>query len=180
MAHGDAVVFRITERQRQVVALVAMGRTDEQIGRELCISPRTARAHADALRVKLGVRSRRELPVEYRRATGVDPLANVCAQHTQEQEARGDGSRAQCGVRKPPHRDKVARGSLPQATLTTVSASLSSRERQVLSLTAQGLANKEIAAALSIALPSVKNHLTTIYMKVGARNRLEAVRAVGF
>jgi ATP/maltotriose-dependent transcriptional regulator MalT len=65
----------ITERQRQVVELIAAGYSNEEVGRELGISARTAKAHADVLRRKLGVARRRQIPAAYRAATGQDPLA---------------------------------------------------------------------------------------------------------
>ena len=45
----------ITDRQRQVVELIAAGCSNEEVGERLGISPRTAKAHADVLRRKLGV-----------------------------------------------------------------------------------------------------------------------------
>lgn len=53
---------------------------------------------------------------------------------------------------------------------------LTERELQVLQLLAQGLANKQIAAALSISEHTVKFHVSSIYAKLGAANRTEAVR----
>jgi DNA-binding NarL/FixJ family response regulator len=53
---------------------------------------------------------------------------------------------------------------------------LTERERQVLQHIAQGLANKQIAAALGISEHTVKFHLSSIYAKLGATNRTEAVR----
>lgn len=64
-----------TKRQREVVTLLAIGCTTDQIAAELALSPRTVRAHLDALRHKLGVRRCRELPAVYRRVTGIDILA---------------------------------------------------------------------------------------------------------
>jgi LuxR family transcriptional regulator, maltose regulon positive regulatory protein len=64
----------ITERQRQVVELIAAGCSNEEVGRRLGISARTAKAHADVLRRKLGVARRRQIPAAYRAATGEDPL----------------------------------------------------------------------------------------------------------
>ena len=56
---------------------------------------------------------------------------------------------------------------------------LSSREREVLVLLAEGRNNREIAAALSVTLATVKSHLVRIYAKLEAANRNEAVaRAV--
>ncbi len=52
---------------------------------------------------------------------------------------------------------------------------LSARERQVLDLMAEGLINKEIADKLDISLQTVKTHVKRIYVKMHARNRMEAV-----
>jgi len=54
---------------------------------------------------------------------------------------------------------------------------LTERERQVLQLTAQGLANKQIAASLEISENTVKFHLSSLYAKLGVTSRTEAVRA---
>jgi ATP/maltotriose-dependent transcriptional regulator MalT len=64
----------ITARQRQVVALIAAGCSNEEVATRLDISPRTAKAHSDALRQKLGVPRRRQIPVAFRMLTGEDPL----------------------------------------------------------------------------------------------------------
>jgi DNA-binding CsgD family transcriptional regulator len=66
-----------TERQRQVVVLVALGYSNDEIAADLEISPRTARMHCDAVRMKLGVTSRREIPSVYRLVTGDDVLRNA-------------------------------------------------------------------------------------------------------
>jgi ATP/maltotriose-dependent transcriptional regulator MalT len=65
----------ITERQRQVIELIAAGCSNEEVGERLGISPRTAKAHSDVIRQKLGVTRRRQIPVAYRAMTGDDPLA---------------------------------------------------------------------------------------------------------
>jgi ATP/maltotriose-dependent transcriptional regulator MalT len=65
----------ITERQRQVVILIASGCSNDEVGERLGISPRTAKAHCDVLRQKLGVARRRQIPSAYRSLTGDDPLA---------------------------------------------------------------------------------------------------------
>jgi ATP/maltotriose-dependent transcriptional regulator MalT len=65
----------VTDRQRQVVELIASGCSNEEIGERLGISPRTAKAHCDVLRQKLGVARRRQIPVAYRLLTGDDPLS---------------------------------------------------------------------------------------------------------
>ena len=53
---------------------------------------------------------------------------------------------------------------------------LTARETEVLQLLAQGLANKQIAVLLSISEHTVKFHVSSIYAKLGAANRTEAVR----
>ena len=65
----------ITERQRQVIELIAAGCSNDEVGERLGISPRTAKAHCDVLRQKLGVARRRQIPVAYRLLTGEDPLS---------------------------------------------------------------------------------------------------------
>jgi ATP/maltotriose-dependent transcriptional regulator MalT len=65
----------LTERQLQIVRLIAQGCSNEEVGTTLGIAPRTAKAHSDALRQKLGVPRRRQIPAAFRALTGVDPLA---------------------------------------------------------------------------------------------------------
>lgn len=52
---------------------------------------------------------------------------------------------------------------------------LSDRELEVLELLVQGLTNHEISQAMSISIATVKYHLTSIFTKLGAKNRVEAV-----
>ena len=52
---------------------------------------------------------------------------------------------------------------------------LTGRERELLALMATGLSNQEIATRLSIAMPTVKFHVTNILAKLHADNRTEAV-----
>jgi ATP/maltotriose-dependent transcriptional regulator MalT len=70
----------LTDRQRQVVELIAAGCSNEEIGERLGISGRTVKAHCDVLRQKLGVSRRRHIPAAYRARTGEDPLANATAE----------------------------------------------------------------------------------------------------
>ena len=65
----------LTKRQQEVVELIAAGCSNEEVGERLGISPRTAKAHSDVLRQKLGVARRRQIPIAYRLLTGEDPLA---------------------------------------------------------------------------------------------------------
>jgi DNA-binding NarL/FixJ family response regulator len=54
-------------------------------------------------------------------------------------------------------------------------ASLTSRERQILTLMAQGGDNRTVAGSLHISYATVRTHVRSILLKLGARSRLEAV-----
>lgn len=51
---------------------------------------------------------------------------------------------------------------------------LSDRENDIMELMVQGKPNKIIALELGIKLQTVKNHITTIFLKLGVTNRIEA------
>lgn len=53
---------------------------------------------------------------------------------------------------------------------------LTSREQEVLGLISEGLSDKEIAAALSLSLYTVKTHVRNILAKLHVNNRREAAR----
>ena len=65
---------RFTDRQRQVIQLIAEGCSNDEIAERLGVTARTAKAHCDTLRSKLGVSRRRYIPLAYRSATGEDPM----------------------------------------------------------------------------------------------------------
>jgi DNA-binding NarL/FixJ family response regulator len=53
---------------------------------------------------------------------------------------------------------------------------LTPREREVLALLARGLGNKQIAWELSVSEHTVKYHVSSLYAKLGAGSRTEALR----
>ncbi len=55
-------------------------------------------------------------------------------------------------------------------------SALTAREHEVLVLASDGLSNREIGAALGISDHTVKFHLASIYAKLGASTRTEAVQ----
>jgi two-component system, NarL family, response regulator LiaR len=74
----------------------------------------------------------------------------------------------------------IASRLLQKASAPAAEASLferlTQREKQVLTLLAQGMTNKQIAAALVISLRTVKFHVSSILKKLEVGNRAEAVR----
>jgi DNA-binding NarL/FixJ family response regulator len=66
-AHVDEQLINI---QREVALCIERGLSNEQIGAEVGISPRTAKAHSDASKVKLGVTKRRLIPAALRAREG--------------------------------------------------------------------------------------------------------------
>lgn len=70
---------------------------------------------------------------------------------------------------------EVTDAIIAAANRRTPGHDLTQRERELLALMASGLNNQEIATQLSIALPTVKFHVTNILTKLHANNRTEAV-----
>jgi DNA-binding NarL/FixJ family response regulator len=54
---------QLTEREREVMALVGIGLSNEEIARRLVVSPLTAKTHVSRTMVKLGARDRAQLVV---------------------------------------------------------------------------------------------------------------------
>jgi len=57
---AEAEPFGLTPRERQVLALVAAGATNREIGRQLYMAEKTASVHVSRILAKLDVRSRTE------------------------------------------------------------------------------------------------------------------------
>jgi len=63
----------------------------------------------------------------------------------------------------------------PVTQVETALDALSAREHEVASAVVRGLKNKEIARELSITERTVKAHLSAVFAKLGARDRLQLV-----
>jgi DNA-binding CsgD family transcriptional regulator len=74
----------------------------------------------------------------------------------------------------------VAPRGLPRLSASTdeppAVEALTPRELEIIALLAEGLPNKGIAARLGISDQTVKFHVASIYGKLGASNRTDAVR----
>jgi len=69
---------------------------------------------------------------------------------------------------------RVAGALLPGQQPPPAADLLSDREKQVLRLAAQGLANKQIARRLGISESTVKVHIGSIFRRIGVRDRTSA------
>jgi DNA-binding NarL/FixJ family response regulator len=69
---------------------------------------------------------------------------------------------------------KAAKAVLTARAEGRPAADLTVREREVLQLVAQGLANKQIARRLGIAEKTVKTHLTSVFQRIGVTDRTQA------
>ncbi len=69
---------------------------------------------------------------------------------------------------------RVARALLPSATTASPSDGLSAREKDVLRLVAQGLANKQVGTRLGISERTVKAHLGRVFREIGVQDRTSA------
>lgn len=65
-----------------------------------------------------------------------------------------------------------------QSEAQSLLSRLTAREREVLTLLADGHAAPEIAAMLSLAPGTVKSHMRSVYDKLGASNRIQAARVL--
>ena len=66
-------------------------------------------------------------------------------------------------------------GALPKGSPGIVFPELTEREREVLTLIAQGISNKEIAEKLVLSMKTVSNHITNIFSKLQVADRAQAI-----
>lgn len=82
------------------------------------------------------------------------------------QEFKAAFTRNVPGATAPARRDAAARERVGQ---------LSSREQKILAEIAKGLSNREIASGLFISEKTVRNHITSIFDKLGVASRAQAI-----
>ncbi len=100
--------------------------------------------------------------------TAAGDLAARCGAPRVAEEARSELRRA--GVR-------VARGG-GRALGTEGLDVLSSREREIAELVAEGLSNREIGARLFLSEKTIETHLTRVFQKLGVRSRTQVAAQV--
>ena len=69
----------------------------------------------------------------------------------------------------------VTKPAAPPGTSDQRDQRLSSREMEVVRCVAMGLRNKEVADKLGVSEATIKNHLTSVYSKLGVSDRLELI-----
>ena len=79
-------------------------------------------------------------------------------------------------VRRAAQGERVIDSELAFAALDSAESPLTEREVDVLRLAAQGASSAEIAGHLFLSVRTVRNHLSRIIGKIGARNRIDAIR----
>jgi len=87
--------------------------------------------------------------------------------------ASGDGLLAPSVTRR--LIQEFARQPEPPEPPTAPLGMLTQREREVLTMVGAGLSNREVAARLYISEATVKTHVKRILMKLGLRDRIQAV-----
>lgn len=73
-------------------------------------------------------------------------------------------------------RQVAAGGSLPYRPLAQLPLELTGREQSVLRELREGKQNKEIAASLGLSPGTVRNYISTLFEKLGVRDRAQAIR----
>jgi two-component system response regulator DesR len=73
--------------------------------------------------------------------------------------------------------ERIVHPRLQMASMTT-QRDLSTRELEVLGLAAEGDSVRDIARRLSLSGGTVRNYLSAVIFKTGARNRIDAIRIV--
>jgi two-component system response regulator DesR len=79
-------------------------------------------------------------------------------------------------VRRVAQGERVIDSELAFAALDSAECPLTEREVDVLRLAAQGASSAEIAVHLFLSVRTVRNHISRIIGKIGARNRVDAIR----
>jgi len=80
------------------------------------------------------------------------------------------------GIRRVSRGERVVDPELVATAMETGSTPLTTREADVLRAAASGISTDQIASRLSLSPATVRNYLSNAISKVGARNRIDAIR----
>jgi DNA-binding NarL/FixJ family response regulator len=149
----DVPTARITCREVDVLRLLAWGLSNRLIARRLGISEKTVKNHLGSIYFKIGATGRTQAALYARHAGLTD---------AEDAATSAPGPAAHLAAPR------------PGSAAPPAGPALTARERGVLRLLAWGLTNRLIARRLGISEKTVKNHLGSIYFKIGASGRTQA------
>ena len=137
--------------------------------------------HAEAVTVWAALRRAHPGARSCRRAAGRAPPAGTAARGPAGAgTGPGAGGRGPRRGDEPGHRGRVRpdahRGPRPAAARGAGPGRLSARERELVTLVAQGRTDAQIAAQLYISIRTVRSHLDRIRDKTGCRRRADLTR----
>ena len=126
-------------------------------------------------------------PARYELALALAGLGGHLRRTGRPGEARGPLRRAldlaqRCGaapLAEAARRELLATGARPRRTALTGPDALTSTERQVAGLAAEGRSNRQIAQHLFVTLPTVETHLRHAFRKLGITSRGELAAQLG-
>ena len=141
----------ITPREIAILKLCQQGRTNEEIAEITGLGSGTVRNYLSRVYSKLGARNRVEA-IQLAIASGIlqpiEPKREII--------------------------DQIKESMVPTAVATYLA--LTPRELEILHLMHHGLQNREIAEQLEISDGTTRNYTSSIYDKLGVRNRVEAIQ----
>jgi DNA-binding CsgD family transcriptional regulator len=105
--------------------------------------------------------------------------AEACAEAAQALQRAGDRrASAAMSVRASAFADACEGARTPALAISVMVTPLTSRERDIASLAAQGVSSKDIADQLFLSVRTVNNHLQNVYSKLGVGSRRELATAL--
>ena len=105
--------------------------------------------------------------------------AEACAEAAQALQRAGDRrASAAMSVRASTFADSCEGARTPALAIPVMVTPLTSRERDIASLAAQGASSKDIADQLFLSVRTVNNHLQNVYSKLGVGSRRELATAL--
>ena len=167
-ALGDiASIAQVLDRFVELAA--AYGRHEDAA--RLAGSATALRERAGALRSPEGQEKLNEALGPARRALGAE--AADAAWQNGRALAVDEAVAAALAIAEPVAVTAVAPAPVPDPSLSTLATVLSPREREVATLIARGLTNRQIADALVITEGTVANHVNHIFNKLGCTSRAQ-------
>ncbi|WP_308295197.1 response regulator transcription factor [Streptomyces sp. PSAA01] len=139
----------LTARELRILRLVTRGMSNRGIARTLDISEKTVRNHLSSIFPKVGAADRTQAAL-FAVRVGIDGRRTALTPVV-EPIGRGAGAGTR-GAERP----------------------LTAREVEILGLLTRGMSNRGIARTLDISEKTVRNHLSSIFPKVGAADRTQA------